>query len=246
MLLAGRDIKDFGVLTHLAKQVHIRTAFYLLSEERTQDFESLVPTWTGLIAKAGPKASKSDLDEIFNRYVKVSDDSIDALIEQMRNWSYATSDKKKLRAVLSQLTRLVDIAGGKEDKGSPISYFSTRKDDNDESWDIDHIRPKKVAPRDPDTHRIGNLVLLKAQHNSLKKAADPVEKSDVYKGSHLLLTQNLVKVTINSERTKVDAYLIDAGVTNTNWNLASWDPKSMKIREDMYCALLRNHLTKLS
>ena len=246
MLLAGRDIKDFAVLTHLAKQVHIRTAFYLLSEERTQDFESLVPTWTALIAKAGPKASKSDLDEIFNRYVKVSDDSIDALLEQMRNWSYATSDKKKIRAVLSQLTRLVDIAGGKEDKGSPISYFSTRKDDNDESWDIDHIRPKKVAPRDPDTHRIGNLVLLKAQHNSLKKAADPVEKSDVYKGSHLLLTQNLVKVTINSERTKVDAYLNDAGVTNTNWNLASWDPKSMKIREDMYCALLRNHLTKLS
>jgi hypothetical protein len=154
MLLAGRGIKDLSVLTHLTKQVHVRTAFYLLSEERTQDFESLVPVWTALIAKAGSKASKSDLDEIFSKYVQVSDESISALIEQMRNWSYATSDKKKIRAVLSQLTRLVDIAGGKEDKGSPISYFSTRKDDNDESWDIDHIRPKKTAPRDPETHRI--------------------------------------------------------------------------------------------
>lgn len=246
MLLAGREIKDVSVLTHLTKQVHIRTAFYLLSEERTQDFESLVPTWTALIAKAGAKATKSDLDEIFNKYVKVSDESLDALIEQMRNWSYTTSDKKKIRAVLSQLTRLVDIAGGKEDKGSPISYFSTRKDDNKESWDIDHIRPKKTAPRDPETHRIGNLVLLKADHNSLKKAVDPIEKSDVYKGSHLLLTQNLVKITVNSERTKVDEYLSSVGVTSTNWNLTNWDPKSMKMREDMYCKLLRNHLSVIN
>ena len=46
MLLAGRGIKDLSVLTHLTKQVHVRTAFYLLSEERTQDFESLVPVWS--------------------------------------------------------------------------------------------------------------------------------------------------------------------------------------------------------
>ena len=163
----------------------------------------------------------------------------------MRNWSYATSDKKKIRAVLSQLTRLVDIAGGKEDKGSPISYFSTRKDDNDESWDIDHIRPKKTAPRDPETHKIGNLVLLKAKHNSLKKAVDPVEKSDVYKGSHLLLTQNLVKITINSERTKVDTFFNEIGISSTNWNLTNWDSKSMKSRENLYAALLKYHLTTL-
>jgi hypothetical protein len=214
-----------------------------LSEERTQDFESLVPTWTALIAKVGTKATKSDLDEIFDKYVKVSEESLDALIEQMRFWSYTTSDKKKIRAVLSQLTRLVDIAGGKEDKGSPISYFSTRKDDNKESWDIDHILPKKAAPRDPETHRIGNLVLLKADHNSLKKAVDPVEKSDVYKGSHLLLTQNLVKITVNSERSKVEEYLSSVGAKNTNWNLTNWDSKSMKLREDMYCNLLRDHLS---
>lgn len=243
MLLAGRYIKDLNVLTHLAKQVHIRNAFYLLSEERTQDFESLVPTWTALIAKTGEKATKEQLDEIYEKYVKVSDESLNALIEQMRNWTYNSSDKKKIRAVLSQLTRLVDIAGGKEDKGSPISYFSTRKDDNDESWDIDHILPKKSAPRDPDTHRIGNLVLLKAKHNSLKKAVSPVEKSDVYKGSHLLLTQNLVKITVNDERNRVEKYFQKVGITDSNWNLVKWDTKSMKKREDMYCLLLKHHLS---
>ena len=246
VLLAGRDFKDFNVLAHLSKQVHLRTAFYLLSEERTQDFESLIPTWTALISKLGTKATKSDLNEIYEEYVRVGDDSLDALIEQMRNWSYLTADKKKIRAVLSQLTRLVDIAGGAEDKESPISYFSTRKDDNKESWDIDHILPKKTSPRDPEIHRIGNLVLLKADHNSLKKAVSPIEKSDVYKGSHLLLTQNLVKITVNIERTKVDSYFQKAGITDTKWSLPNWDSKSMKLREEMYCRLLRFHLSNFN
>jgi hypothetical protein len=243
MLLAGRHISEYGVLAHLTRQVHNRTAFYLLSEERTQDFEALVPIWTALIAKAGSKATKAQLDEIYEKYVRVDTESIEALITQMRNWSYMTADRKKIRAVLSQLTRIVDLAGGKEDKDSPISYFSTRKDTNKESWDIDHVRPKKTAPKDPLTHTIGNLVLLKADHNSLKRAVSPVEKSDVFKGSHLLLTQSLVKITVHSERSKVEDYFSKIGLTPGHWDLTNWDHASMKAREDMYCSLLRHHLT---
>ena len=243
MLLAGRDINDYSTMLHLVDQVHKRTAFYLLSEERTQDFEALVPTWTALIAKEGSKLNKEKLDDIYDSYVKVSPEQIAALIEQMRNWSYATADKKKIRAVLSQLTRLVDIAGGKEDKDSPVSYFSTRKDENKDSWDIYHVQPKKTAPKDPLTHSIGNLVLLKANHNSLKRAVSPQEKSDVYKGSHLLLTQSLVKITIHSERTKVENYLSKVGVKKTDWSLTDWDKESIDSRANLYCALLKYHLT---
>jgi hypothetical protein len=243
MLLAGRHIADTAVLTHLVRQVHNRTAFYLLSEERTQDFESLVPTWTALISKLDAKATKEQLDEIYNEYVKVSESAIDALIEQVRNWSYATSERKKIRAVLSQLTRLVDIAGGKEDKDSPEAYFSTKKDENKESWDIDHILPKKAAPKDPLIHSIGNLVLLKAHHNSLKKAASPIEKSDVYKGSHLLLTQSLVKVTVHNERERVEKLFKQVGISSQDWTLSKWNENSMKARENLYCALLRSHLS---
>jgi hypothetical protein len=245
MLIAARSLKDHDVLRYLTKQVHARTAFYLLSEERTQDYESLVPTWTALIAKAGQNATKETLKEIYEDYVKVGDESMDSLMNQMRNWSYTSTDKKKIRAVLSQLTRLVDIAGGKEDKDSPVSYFSTRKDANQESWDIDHILPKKTNPKDPELHKIGNLVLLKAKHNSLKQAESPGKKSDVYSGSHLLLTQNLVSITVNSERSKVENYFKQAGVEDTSWNLSSWDQESMKKRSDMYCSLLRHHLTNL-
>ena len=245
MLLAARNFTESNVLIHLTKQVHKRTAFYLLSEERTQDFEALVPTWTGMISKLGPKASKSQLDEIFMEYVQVSSDAIEGLMEQMRNWSYKTSDKKRIRAVLSQLTRIVDIAGGKEDKDSPVSYFSTKKDENKESWDIDHILPSLGAPKDSELHTIGNLVLLKADHNSLKGADAPVKKNDVYKGSHLLLTQSLVGITIDKERQKVEDYFRLAGVSGLGWDLESWDSSSIKSREDLYVSLLAHHLTTI-
>ena len=246
MLLAGRIFDSFDVLAHLTRQVHNRTAFYLLSEERTQDFESLVPTWTGLITKLGSKATKAQLDEIYEKEIKVKSEAIDALIEQMRNWSYKSSDKKKIRAVLSQLTRVVDIAGGKEDKDSPISYFSTKKDENKESWDIEHVQPSKGAGKESEVHKIGNLVLLKADHNSLKRADSPSKKSDVYKGSHLLLTQSLVGITIDKERKKAEDFFKLAGFNGAGWDVPTWDTSSMKSREDLYSALLKYHLTTLN
>lgn len=244
MLLAGRYFKDFDALAHLTRQVHNRTAFYLLSEERTQDFESLVPNWTGAIAKLGSKATKAQLDEIYED-VKVKPEAVDALIEQMRNWSYKSSDKKKIRAVLSQLTRVVDIAGGKEDKESPISYFSTKKDENKESWDIEHVQPSKGALKDSEVHKIGNLVLLKADHNSLKRADSPVKKIDVYMGSHLLLTQSLVGITIDKERKKAEDFFKVAGFASAGWDVPTWDSYSMKSRENLYASLLKYHLTTL-
>ena len=245
MLLAGRNFEDFEALAHLTRQVHNRTAFYLLSEERTQDFESLVPTWTGLITKLGSKATKAQLDDIYFNDVQVSSEAIDALVEQMRNWSYKSSDKKKIRAVLSQLTRVVDIAGGKEDKESPGSYFSTKKDESKESWDIEHVQPSKGALKDSEVHKIGNLVLLKADHNSLKRADSPQKKSDVYKGSHLLLTQSLVGITVDKERKKVEDFFRSAKFAGIGWDVSDWGASSMKSRENLYAALLKHHLTTL-
>ena len=71
----------------------------------------------------------------------------------------------------------------------------------------------------------------------------PQEKSDVYKGSHLLLTQSLVKITIHSERTKVENYLSKVGVKKTDWSLTDWDKESIDSRANLYCALLKYHLT---
>jgi hypothetical protein len=168
----------------------------------------------------------------------------------MRTWSYKSPDKKKIRAVLSQLTRIIDQVAGREDKESPASYFYTKKDTKKESknskaWDIDHIQPSKGAGKDSHVHKIGNLVLLYADHNSLKKAVKPIDKSDVYKDSHLKLTQSLIQINVDSERKKVDEYLKKIGFKNPNWDLNTWDEQAMKSREDMYAALLKHHLTTL-
>jgi len=250
MLLAGRHIEDFAVLERLARQVHNRTAFYLLSEERTQDFEAMVPTWTALISKLGPDATTKDIDDLYTKRIKIKDAEIDALITQMRSWSYKSPDKKKIRAVLSQITRIIDQVVGREDKESPASYFYTKKDTkkdtkNSKAWDIDHVQPSKGAGKDSEVHKIGNLVLLYADHNSLKKAVKPADKSDVYKDSHLKLTQSLVQINVESERKKFDEYLKKIGVKNQDWDLETWDKNSMQSREDLYAALLKHHLTSL-
>lgn len=245
VLLAARHIKSLDVLQRLTRQVHNRTAFYLLSEERTQDFEALIPLWTAWIARLGADATEQQLDDVYETHVKVSEGAFDLLIEQMQQWSYTTSDRKKIRAVLSQLTRVVDRAGKKEDKDSPTSYFSTKKDANKESWDIDHVKPKKGHAKDSEVHRIGNLVLLKADHNSLKKAASPLEKQDVYKGSQLLLTQSLAQITVEVERAKAEKLFAEAGFKGKAWDLSNWDSTSMESRTDLYCKLLRHHLSTL-
>jgi hypothetical protein len=250
MLIAGRHIEDFSVLELLVRQVHNRTAFYLLSEERTQDFEAMVPTWTALISKVGSKATVSELNEIYNNHIKVNENQIDALISQMKLWSYRSPEKKKIRAVLSQLTRIVDKVAGREDRESPESYFYTKKDTskdtkNSKAWDIEHIQPSKGASKDSELHTIGNLVLLYHDHNSLKKAVKPSDKIDVYKDSHLKLTQSLIKITVDVERKKVEDYFKKISFPEANWNIDNWDSKSIKSRSDLYAAILKHHLTTL-
>ncbi len=246
MLLAGRNITDFKVLARLTRQVHNRTAFYLLSEERTQDFESLVPTWTAYISKLGAKASMQDIDDIYDNNAKVSESSIDILVEQMKSWNYKSSDKKKIRAVLSQLSKVVDIAAGRPLTNSPYVYFSTKKNENNESYDIDHIQPSKGVGKESPLHLIGNLVLLFADHNRMKKASTPLLKQDVYEDSHMKLTVGLVKIGVREERIKVEKFFQEIGFKGGNWDLSNWNQACIDSRADLYGCLLKHHLTTLS
>ena len=247
MLLAGRNIEDPDVFRRLVRQVHTRTAYYMLSGERNADFESLVPTWTALIAQLKPDATIEKLDHLYEEYVKVDEKQIDLLIESMAEWRYTRGgEKNKIRAVLSQLTRILDNVGKKEDKESPISYFSTKKDDNGESWDIDHIQPKKRQPQDSPVHLIGNLVLLKADHNQLAKASQPADKAQFYKDSQLLLSKCLVEIHVEKERQKVEKYWKEIGFAKPNWDLSDWGKSSTESRLELYGKMLKHHLTDLS
>lgn len=246
VLLAGRNISDLDVLKHLVRQVHNRTAYYLLSEERTQDFEAMIPSWAALISKLGDDVTKDELDEIYELRFKATSEQIEALTVKMRTWNVKSSDKKRIRAVLAHLSRQVDLAGRrKEIPHSPHVYFNTNKDKEGVTWDIDHIQPQKGESRDSAVHLIGNLVLLRADHNQLKRARAPEEKSDVYMDSALLLTKTLVQITVVEERKRVSNFFEKAGIKSYKANLKNWNDHAQKQRADLYCDLLRYSLSNL-
>jgi hypothetical protein len=243
MVLAANGY-PLEILRHLTRQVHNRTAFYLLSDERTQDFESMVPNWTRDLTRLGTKPTVSKLDEIYESY-KIPSDRMDLFLEHVRGWSYKGSDKKKIRGVLSLLTWIVDQKSGVAGNASPIRYYSTKADENDWSWDIDHIQPGGKADAESDLHTIGNLVLLYYKHNSYKKDDLPIKKKDVYQGSHLVLTQTLAGITIDQEKTKANGYFKKAGVGMPEVDLNKWGSYSIQQRADFYLGLLRYHLNTL-
>lgn len=243
IVLAGNAFPS-EAMRHLVRQVHNRTAFYLLSDERTQDFESMVPNWTRDLARSGSKVTISRLDEIYDEY-KISSERMNAFFENVRLWSYKGSDKKKIRGVLSLLTWIVDQKSGVAGNANPMRYYSTKADENEWSWDIDHIQPGGKADPNSDIHTLGNLVLLYYKHNSYKKDDAPIKKKDVYQGSHLVLTQTLAGITIDQEKHKANNFFKKAGVSAPEVDLSSWNSASIEQRAEFYIGLLRHHLTSL-
>ena len=244
VLLAGRHLSDKAVFERLVKQVHNRTAFYLLSDERTQDFESLIPNWTSRISKLKADSTIDELDQVCLDGFSINNNQFNLLEEQFHSWSYKDpTEKKKIRAVLSQLSRMVDKHVKKEDSESPQSYFRTRKNEDGKSWDIDHIAPGGKEDKHSHLHTIGNLVLLHPNDNRSKKDAPPASKIDNYKDSRLYLTKTLATIPIESERKRIQSLFDGLDVSLTSVNLNHWNTKSIEQRANLYFALLKHHLT---
>jgi uncharacterized protein with ParB-like and HNH nuclease domain len=240
ILLAGKDLDD-KVFEELTRQVHARTSYYFLAGERTQDFEKMVPDWTFEIAKLDKDASISDIKVIYDNY-KISSDQFVSLKEAVLSWSYRdSSEKKKIRAVLAQLSRYVDQVCEKELRNSPESYFESKKKNSKHGWDIDHVMPHGRAPKDSYLHTIGNLVLLHPKDNSSRKNLSPFEKKANYESCPLFLTKTLVGVKSNPDKRRIDKFLVDLELP-TSFDLENWDETQIKSRSEFYFQILENHL----
>lgn len=243
MLMAGAAIRNKSVYETLAKQVFNRTAFYLLSDERNQDFEGIVPSWTAKIHKLGPDATSEDLKNIYLEEANISNVQIEALHEAMSNWSYKdATERRKIRAVLSLLSWKVDDIVKKLDEGSPESYYRTRKVDG-MSWDIDHVSAGGKAGKHSKLHTIGNLVLLHPFDNRSAGDKPPMEKFDNYSGSHLYLTKTLSEVKISVDRKKIENFCSSADISIPNCELGNWDDSAIDSRANFYWSLLRHEIT---
>jgi len=241
MLLAGRHLSEESFAL-LVRQVHARTAFYYLAGERTQDFEKMVPEWTFEIAALTHSAKPAEVRKIYESY-EITEKSFSELGQSMQLWSYRDgTEKKKIRAVLSQLSRSVDGLCGKELRKSPEAYFETVKKGTKFGWDIDHVEARRSDPKESIFHSIGNLVLLHPIDNRSKGKAKSADKAANYSDCSLILTKTLVGIKANPDKKKVEGYF-DSLKVDYDFDLSTWDEKQIKLRTKFYFALLKDHLT---
>lgn len=241
VLLAGRHLEK-DVFAHLVNQVHARTSFYFLSGERTQEFENLVPEWSFDIASLDSDANVDAIKDIYSRY-SISEKNFVDLEQALTHWSYKDgTEKRKIRAVLSQLSRVLDELCDKEMRKSPEAYFEVAKKGSKHGWDIDHIEARRSDPKESIYHSIGNLVLLHPIDNRSKGRAKVRDKEANYSECSLILTKTLVGVRANPDKRKVEKYFNEID-TDFAFDLQNWDENQIKKRSKFYFELLRHHLT---
>jgi hypothetical protein len=249
ILMAARKIQDKKVFLRVVKQIANRTAFYTLSSERTQDFESLVPKWAHGIEKAGPKITIQQADEIYLQSANISAEGFMRLESVLRELNYKSSgDRAKIRAILAHLSWILDERMGKHPtpNTSIYDYFLSRKvKDGPAIWHIDHIQPSLGAGKESPLHGLGNLTLMYPTDNMALGSAKPSAKVTHYAQNPVYLTKSLTNMSqlIAKEKEKIEQHFADAGITQIKWNLENWDQKSIDARFDLYFALLKSDLT---
>jgi len=225
----------------VVQQVHARTAFYFLSGERTQDFEKLVPEWIFDLSRLPQDADKPAIRQVYANY-GIDQKQFTELEQAMNAWSYKDgTDKRKIRAVLSQLSRVLDEICGKEARNSPESYFEAYKKGSKHGWDIDHIEARRSDPKDSAFHKIGNLVLLHPIDNRSKGKAKSSDKADNYESCPLMLTKTLVGIKANPDKRKIEKYLETCGANGT-FDVNNWNESQINSRTQFYFAILRHQL----
>jgi Protein of unknown function DUF262/Protein of unknown function (DUF1524) len=240
ILLAGRHLSE-SVFSALSRQVHCRTAFYFLSGERTQEFENLVPEWAFDIAALDKDADLSSIKKIYSKY-SISEKGFTELHQAMSSWSYKdATERRKIRAVLAQLSKVVDKACGKELRNSPEAYFEVARRKSKHGWDIDHIAPKASEPKESIFQTIGNLVLLEPPDNRSRGKRKPSDKSKNYSNSALYLTKTLVGVEASPYKKRIEKFLGDLELRQ-NFSLNEWDEKQVVARTNFYFKILKSHL----
>jgi hypothetical protein len=246
LLLAIRNYSDPKVFKRVIKQVSNRTVFYVLAQERTQEFETIIPKWASDLEKLGSNATIDKVDEIYAKQALIKDSDFDKLYAEISGWNYEiASDRVKIRAVLSHLSWLMDGYLGKLNADT-TEYFRTRKRKNEKfGWDIDHVLPKSKGSQSEFVNGIGNLVLLFPQDNRGLQDKMPQEKKTTYIQHPIYLTKTMsgLNELDQGDQKKINKLLSEAGISSLDWDIKDWTDASMVARTKFYFDLLKHDLT---
>ena len=247
LLLAVSNFEDQKVFKRAIKQIANRTAFYTLSGERTQDFESLVPKWAAALRNLGPNATIVKLDTINAEFAGISEEGFKRLELTLKELNYlVASDRAKIRSILAHLSWLLDLHLHKSVANSVKEYFEAKKPKGQKNgWDIDHIAPGSKKAKDAKLHSLGNLVLLHPRDNRSAQDSSPIAKNSHYQQSHLNLTKSVTSMDtlVAKDRNLILSYFAEAEVKKCNWDLKTWANDDIGARFDLYFALLKQDLT---
>jgi hypothetical protein len=192
VLMAGSKLKNYKYLSQL---VSSRYLIYILSQERTQDFESMVPRWAKAIDGLHENASIESIDQITSSVPKLPLDQI--RLENLKNSLSdlnVPKDERKMRLVLST------VSLSYEDGLIEMSEFLKKyRRSSHQGFDLDLIlnpdEISKVSSRslDPE-HReffgLGNLALINGQAKHYANKL-PQSKEDLYGNDKCVLTRSL-------------------------------------------------------
>jgi uncharacterized protein with ParB-like and HNH nuclease domain len=219
VLLAGSQISDEKAYRTLMSQVNYRTMLYMLSKERTQSFDLMVPEWANAVHALKAGATVDQLKEVYRNVALPTDEIFYNLQMRMSEWLYGSAgDRKKMRAVLALLSTHLNNACGKPLKIQDAMRSSRRA--GMQPWQLEHIAPQS-RNTEPIWHGIGNLVLLAPTDNLEASDKDPSLKKLHYNQSELVLT-------------KVSELYSKLGNFAPSWSLDSWDKKAIDARGEFY------------
>jgi len=233
VLLAGSQISDEKAYRTLMSQVNHRTMLYMLSKERTQSFDLMVPEWANAVHALKAGATVDQLKEVYRNVALPTDEIFYNLQMRMSEWLYGSAgDRKKMRAVLALLSTHLNNACGKPLKIQDAMRSSRRA--GMQPWQLEHIAPQS-RNTEPIWHGIGNLVLLAPTDNLEASDKDPSLKKLHYNQSELVLTKTLSDMPIvNTSATKVSELYSKLGNFAPSWSLDSWDKKAIEARGEFY------------
>lgn len=246
LLLAIRKYTDPKVFRRVVKQIHNRTSFYVLAQERTQEFEKIIPKWASELNKLGSNATVDKVDAIYLKEALLKDSDFDKLETEMMSWNYEiASDRVKIRSVLSHLSWYMDSYLGKLNGDTP-EYFKTRKKKGEKfGWDIDHVLPKSKGGSSEFVNGIGNLVLLFPQDNRGLQDKMPNEKKKTYSQHPIYLTKTISGIDNldDGDQKKINKLIKEAGIKEIDWDIQDWSDEGIMSRAKFYFELLKHDLT---
>lgn len=250
VLLAGSHLSEQAFRT-LSTIVEDRTILSLLSRERSQDYERILPKWAQKIAGLD---TNSKADDVFEASVDALSDCTDLLRaaeSYFGSLSYGVeTQKKRIRYILARVTRKIEeLAGNNVEKLPLASYLKTSKA-NARGYDIEHVLPQSIVfssgwdeSRNADfVNEIGNLVLLHPSDNRGAGAQMPVDKAREYAASSLLITKSLCntgQLGLLNERVGKQIEILHL---HGDWSLQSWDEKAVKDRTKTYWSILEGDI----